>query len=101
MLAADNLPTARGPYAEPSWNLPDIFQGLTELDSRPPAPLAMRQSTGGAIAVSGRNVKGGSAMLMRIGPIAPGVTQLLELKSTTTTPLAATSTVGLGVLRVE
>jgi len=101
MLAADNLPTARGPYAEPSWNLPDIFQGLTELDSRPPAPLAMRQSTGGAIAVSGRNVKGGSAMLMRIGPIAPGVTQLLELKSTPTTPLAATSTVGLGVLRVE
>ena len=101
MLAADNLPSVRGPYVEPSWNLPDVFAGLSEIDSRPPAPLAMRQSTGGTIAVSGRNVKGGSAMLLRIGPIAPGVSQLLELKSTLTTPLATTSTLGLGVVRVE
>ena len=101
MLAADNLPNVRAPYVEPSWNLPDVFEGLTELDSRPPAPLAMRQSTGGVLSASGRNVKGGGGMLLRIGPIAPGVTQLLELKSTLTTPLAATSTVGLAVLRVE
>jgi len=101
MLAADNLPNVRGPYVEPSWNLPDVFQGLTELDSRPPAPLAMRQSTGGLLSVSGRNVKGGGGVLLRLGPIAPGVTQLLDLKSTLTTPLPTTSSVGLGVVRIE
>jgi hypothetical protein len=101
MLAADNMANVNGPYLEPSWNLPDIFVGLSELGSRPPAPLAMRQSTGGTLSVSGRNVRGGGAMLLKIGPVPPGATQLLELKSTTTTPLAAASPVGLGVLRVE
>jgi hypothetical protein len=46
-------------------------------------------------------VKGGSAVLIRIGPLAAGVAQLLELKSTLTSPLAVTSSVGLGVVRVE
>ncbi|HKP16004.1 MAG TPA: hypothetical protein VJT85_08065, partial [Gemmatimonadaceae bacterium] len=101
MLAADNLPSITAPYVEPSWNLPDIFAGYAELGSRPPAPLAMRLSTGGTISVSGRNVRGGGAVLVRIGPIAPGVTQLLDLKSTLTTPLSTASTVGLAVLRVE
>jgi hypothetical protein len=101
MLAADNVPNASGPYVEPSWNLPDIFVGLTELNTRPPAPLAMRRSTGGTVSVSARNVKGGGAVLVKLGPAVPGATQLLELKSTLTTPLAATSTVGLAVLRVE
>jgi hypothetical protein len=101
MLAADNLPNVAGPYAEPSWNLPDIFEGLTELGTGPPAPLAMRQSTGGTLSVSGRNMKGGSAMLLKLGPLPAGVTQLLELKSTLTTPLALTSPVGLAVVRVE
>jgi hypothetical protein len=101
MLAADNVPTVSGPYLEPSWNLPDVFAGYAELGTRPPAPLAMRQSTGGTLSVSGRNVKGGGAVLMRIGPVGAGATQLLELKSTLTAPLAPTSTVGLGVVRVE
>ena len=101
MLAADNVPTVRGPYVEPSWNLPDVFAGYAELGTRPPAPLAMRQSTGGTISVSGRNVKGGGAVLLRVAPVAPDATQLLELKSTLTTPLGPSSTVGLGVLRVE
>jgi hypothetical protein len=101
MLAADNLPNATGPYVEPSWNLPDIFTGYAELGTQPPAPLAMRQSTGGVLSVSGRNVRGGGAVLLRIGPVGAGVTQLLELKSTLTAPLSTTSTVGLGVLRIE
>ena len=101
MLAADNVPNASKPYVEPSWNLPDVFEGLTELSTRPPAPLAMRRSTGGVVSVSGRNLKGGGAVLVKLDPAAGGATQLLELKSTLTTPLALTSTVGLGVLRVE
>lgn len=101
MLAADNVPGASGPYVEPSWNLPDVFAGYAELGTRPPVPLAMRQSTGGTLSVSGRNVKGGGAVLLRIGPVPAGATQLLELKSTLTAPLSPTSTVGLGVVRVE
>jgi hypothetical protein len=99
MVAADNVPNIAGPYVEPSWNLPDVFAGYAELGSRPPAPLAMRQSTGGALSVSGRNVKGGGGVLLRIGPVAG--TQLLELKSTLTAPLGTASPVGLGVVRVE
>jgi hypothetical protein len=101
MLAADNLPNVTGPFVEPSWNLPDIFAGFAELGSRPPTPLAMRQSTGGTLSVSGRNVRGGGAVLLKLGPIAPGATQLLDLKSTLTTPLPSASTVGLAVVRIE
>jgi len=101
MLAADNLPNVTGPFVEPSWHLPDIFAGFAELGSRPPAPLAMRQSTGGTLSVSGRNVRGGGAVLLKLGPIAPGATQLLDLKSTLTTPLPSSSSVGMAVLRIE
>jgi hypothetical protein len=101
MLAADNLPNIGAPYVEPSWDLPNVFTGYAELGSRPPAPLAMRQSVGGTLSVSGRNLKGGGAVLLRIGQGAPGATQLLDLRSTLTTPLTATSTVGLAVLRIE
>jgi hypothetical protein len=101
MLAADNLPNVANPHLEASWNLPDIFAGLADIGAAPRAPLAIRQSTGGVVSVSGRNVKGGSGVLVRIGPLAPGVTQLLELKSTLASPLPATSSVGLGVVRIE
>jgi hypothetical protein len=40
-------------------------------------------------------------VLVRIGPLAPGVAQLLDLKSTLTSPLPVTSSVGLGVVRIE
>ena len=101
MLAADNLANATGPYVEPSWNLPDMFAGYAEVGSRPPAPLTMRTSTGGTVSISGRNVRGGGAILLRLGPAGAGRAQLLELKSTFTAPLAASSTVGLGVIRIE
>ena len=101
MLAADNLPNVANPNLEPSWNLPDIFAGLAEIGAAPSSPLAIRQSTAGVVSVSGRNVKGGSAALVRIGPLAPGATQLLDLKSTLTSALPVTSTVGLAVVRVE
>jgi hypothetical protein len=100
MLAADNLPTVAGPYVEPSWNLPDLFAGYAEIGSRPPAPLALRLSSG-SISVSGRNVKGGSGVLVRVGPVPAGQTQLLHLMATLTSPLAATSSVALSVLRIE
>jgi hypothetical protein len=101
MLAADNVPNVDGPHVEPSWNLPDVFEGLATIGAAPKSPLALRQSAGGALSVSGRNVKGGSAVLIRIGPLVAGASQLLELKSTLTTPLAVTSPVGLAVVRIE
>lgn len=101
MLAADDLQGVPGPYVEPSWNLPDVFAGYAELGTRPPAPLAMRQSTGEDLSVTGRGMKGGGAVLVRVGPVAAGATQLLELRSTLSAPLPTTSTVGLAVLRIE
>jgi hypothetical protein len=38
---------------------------------------------------------------VKLGPLGAGVTQLLDLKSTPTSPLPATSPVGLTVVRVE
>ena len=101
MLAADNLVNAVGPYVEPSWNLPDVLAGYAELDNRPPAPLAMRTSAGGTASISGRNVRGGGAILLRLGPAGAGRAQLLDLKWTLTSALPPTSRVGLGVVRIE
>jgi uncharacterized protein YjdB len=101
MLAADNLPSVRAPFVMPSWNLPDVFAGYAELGTLPPAPLAMRQSSGGSFAISSRNLRGGGAVLLRLGPGTPGATQLLDLRSTATTPLSTGSSVGLAVLRIQ
>ena len=101
MVAADNLQNVTGPYVEPSWNLPDVFVGLSETGSQPPAPLALRQSTGGAFTVTSRGLKGGGAVLVRIDAGAPGATQLLDLRASLSTPLLAGSPIGLAVLRIE
>jgi hypothetical protein len=101
MLAADNLPGVRAPFVEPSWNLPDVFAGYAELGTRPSAPLAMRQATGSEFAISSRNLRGGGAVIVKVGPGASGATQLLDLRASGTTPLPALSTVGLAVLRVQ
>ena len=86
---------------EPSWNLPDIFTGLAELGSRPPGAAGDASEHGGAFSVSGRNVKGGGAVLMRIGPLAQGVTQLLELQVDADDAVGRDVDVGMGVLRIE
>jgi hypothetical protein len=86
---------------EPSWNLPDVFAGYAELGTHPSAPLAMRESTGGSFSVSGRVLKGGGATILKLGAAAPGATQLLDLRSTATTPLSTSSPIGMAVLRVQ
>jgi hypothetical protein len=101
MVAADNLPNVAAPYVEPSWNLPDVFVGLSESGSQPPAPLALRQSTDGAFTVTSRFLKGGGAVLVRIDAGAPGATQLLDLRASLSTPLATGSPIGLAVVRIE
>jgi hypothetical protein len=101
MLAADNLPSAPSPFVEPSWNLPDVFAGYAELGTHPSVPLAMRESTGGSFSVSGRLLKGGGAMILKLGAAAPGATQLLDLRSTATAPLSTSSPIGMAVLRVQ
>jgi hypothetical protein len=40
-------------------------------------------------------------VLLRLGPGTPGATQLLDLRSTATTPLSTGSSVGLAVLRIQ
>jgi hypothetical protein len=100
MLAGDNLPNVPAPYLEPSWNLPDVFAGYAELGTLPSAPLAMRESTGGAFSASGR-LKGGGAAMLKLGAAAPGATQLLDLRATPNTPLSTTSPIGMAVLRIQ
>ena len=87
MVAADNLPNVPAPFVEPSWNLPDVFMGLSETGSQPPAPLSLRQSSGGAFTVTSRSLKGGGAVLVRIDAGASGATQLLDLRASLSTPL--------------
>ena len=101
MLAVDNVPGATSPFVEPSWNLPDVFAGYAELGTHPSAPLAMRESSGGSFSVSGRVLKGGGATILKLGAAAPGATQLLDLRSTATTPLSTSSPIGMAVLRVQ
>ena len=101
MLAADNLPNVGAPFIEPSWNLPDVFAGFTELGARPPAPLALRQSATSTFSISGRNMRGGGAVLLRVGTGGPGTSQVLDLRSTPTTPIPTSSPIGLAVLRIQ
>jgi hypothetical protein len=101
MVAADNLPNVPAPFVEPSWNLPDVFLGLSGTGSQPPAPLSLRQNSGGPFTVTSRALKGGGAVLVRIDGGASGATQLLGLRASLSTPLAAASPIGLGVLRIQ
>ena len=101
MVAADNLPNVAGPFVEPSWNLPDVFVGLSETGSQPPAPLSLRQNSGGTFTVTSRSLKGGGAVLVRIDAGGSGATQLLDLRASLSTPLTSASTIGLGVLRIQ
>jgi len=102
MIAADNLPGVTGPFVEPSWNLPDVFVGLSQADgSQPPAPLSLRQNSGGTFAVTMRGLKGGGAVLVRIDGGASSATQLLDLRASLSTPLTVASPIGLGVLRIQ
>ena len=101
MVAADNLSNVAGPYVEPSWNLPDVFAGLSDAGSQPPTPLSLRQNSGESFAVTSRGLKGGSAVLVRIDGGASGATQLLDLRASSSTPLTSASPIGLGVLRIQ
>jgi len=101
MVAADNLPNVAGPFVEPSWNLPDVFVGLADTGSQPPAPLSLRQNSGGTFTVTSRSLKGGGAVLVRIDAGGSGATQLLDLRASLSTPLTSASPIGLGVLRIQ
>jgi hypothetical protein len=101
MLARDDAPGAAAPFVEPSWNLPDVLAGYAELGTTSPAPLSIRESTDGSIAVTNRALKGGGAVLARIAPGTPGAPQLLELRASVFSPLNPNSGIGMGVLRVR
>jgi hypothetical protein len=101
MVAADNLPNMAGPYVEPSWNLPDVLLGLSDPGSQPPVALSWRQNAGGSFAVTSRGLKGGGAALVRLDAGAPEATQLLDLRTSQSTPLTSASPIGLAVLRIQ
>jgi len=100
MLATDELPNISAPLIEPSWNLPDVFAGYAAISTRPTTPLTMRTSSTGTFGVTNRGLRGGGAMLVRVAA-APGAPELLELRASATTPLSATSPIGMAVVRIE
>ena len=67
MVAADNLPNVAGPFVEPSWNLPDVFVGLSERGlAAAGTALAAPERAAESFSVASRSLKGGGAVLMRI-----------------------------------
>jgi hypothetical protein len=104
MLAADDMPGILQPDTESSWNLPGIFAGYNSdfPNSRAAVPLSMRQATFGSSFVTTQSViRGGSAMLLKLGGTPNAPSQLLDLHSVGGAPLPTTSTVGLAVLRLQ
>ena len=104
MLGADELPGIGPPFVEASWNLPAVFLGYNgDLRNPPPAvPLTMRQASfGSAFLATVGQLRGGGAMLLKLSPGAGGPSQILDLHAAGGAALAATSNIGIAVLRIQ
>jgi hypothetical protein len=102
MLAADELPGIGAPFVEQSWHLPNVFAGYNaDFSSRPLSPLRIRTTSFGAFTVNDVTLKGGGAMLMRLGGSSTTGTQLLDLHALGGAALPTTSFVGVSVLRLQ
>lgn len=103
MLAADDLPGVSPPHTETSWNLPAIFAGYNQdfPNSRLAVPLSVRQGTfGSSFQASVGVLRGGAAMLMKLGGTPAASTQLLDLHAIGA-PLSTNSAIGMSVLRIQ
>ena len=106
MLAADNYPgfaqTPGARFEEPSWNLRDIFSGLHADDSRDfdAWPLGVRSFTFGGFVSTVPQLVGGSAALLDISG-AQSAPQLLDIHSTSGSPLPPGSALRMVILRIQ
>lgn len=91
-------------YQLPSWNQRDIYANLHRyyLGFPKEYPLAPRAVDAGAfdVRVSGIHAGGGAVFTLRTGPSAAGP-QRIEVRDASGNPLAAGSTLRLGIVRVQ
>jgi hypothetical protein len=108
-LYADDLPGLTPPasarYMVPSWNLRDMFLGMSQDFTRggqpiPAFPLRVRAASFGAFSADVGTLLGGSAAYVELSgtPTAP---QTLDLRAPGGTALAESSTLRLAILRVQ
>ena len=103
MLATDDLPGVSAPFTEGSWNIPEVYAGYNrDLTNPPPAsPLTLRQANFGTAFQASATLRGGGAMLLRIGAGSPSGTQVLDLHAATGAALPATTNIGIAILRIQ
>ena len=103
MLATDDLTGVLAPFTEQSWNLPAVYAGYNkDITNPPPAvPLTMRQANFGTAFQASATLRGGGAMLLKIGAGSPSGTQVLDLHGATGAALPAGSNIGIAVLRIQ
>ena len=108
-LYADDLPGFTPPagarYTIPSWNMRDMFLGISQDFNRngealPAYPLKIRSSPFGAFTASVAGLRGGGAAYVELSG-TPAAPQVLELVAPGGTALPSNSPVRLAILRVE
>jgi uncharacterized protein YjdB len=108
-LYADDLsgfaPPAGARYTIPSWNMRDMFLGISKDFTRngealPSYPLRVRSSPFGAFTASVGALRGGAAAFVELSG-TPAAPQVLELVGPGGTVLSSNSPIRLAILRVE
>jgi hypothetical protein len=108
-LYADDVagltPPSSARYTIPSWNMRDMFFGMSQDFTRggepiPPFPLRMRAASFGAFTADVGTLTGGAAAYVELSgtPTAP---QILDLRAPGGTALSAETTLRLAILRVQ
>ena len=70
-------------------------------DPPPASPLTLRQANFGTAFQASATLRGGGAMLLRIGAGSPSGTQVLDLHAATGAALPATTNIGIAILRIQ
>jgi hypothetical protein len=108
-LYADDVPGLTPPagarYTVPSWNLRDMFFGMSQDFTRggqpiPPFPLRVRAASFGAFTADVGTLLGGGAAYVELSG-APTAPQVLDLHAPGGSVLAEGSTLRLAILRVQ
>ena len=103
MLATDDLAGVSAPFTEASWDIPAVYAGYNRDVTNPPpaSPLALRQANFGTAFQASATLRGGGAMLVKLGAGSPSGTQVLDLHAIGGAALPAGTNIGIAVLRIQ
>ena len=103
MLATDDLPNVSAPFTEASWDIPAVYAGYNRDVTNPPpaSPLAVRQANFGTAFQASATLRGGGAMLLKLGAGSPSGTQVLDLHAIGGAALPTGTNIGIAVLRIQ